>query len=62
MLGNFHFLLSSADLFQNYIFQKNSFRNTIRVSNSLDLYQDRHSVGHDLDPNRLQIFFANDKR
>ena len=33
--------LPSADFFQNYLF-KNSFRNTIRVSNDLDPDQDRH--------------------
>ena len=35
-------------------FQKNSFRNTIRVSNCLDPDQDRHSVSPDLGPNCLQ--------
>ena len=35
-------------------FSKNSFRNTIRVSNSLDLDQDRHSIGPDLGPNCSQ--------
>ena len=33
-----------------WIFLKNSFRNTIRVSKSLDLDQDQHSVGPDLGP------------
>ena len=33
---------------------KNSFRNTIRVSNSLDPDQDRRSVIPDLGPNGLQ--------
>ena len=38
MLGNFScFLLSSADFFQNQLFFINSFRNIIRVTNSLDL-------------------------
>ena len=37
MLGNFFMLFwLPEDLFQNYFFPKNSFRNTIRVSNSLD--------------------------
>ena len=41
MLGNFFMLsLSSAD-FSKLTFSKNSFRNTIRVSNSLDPDQDR---------------------
>ena len=36
------------------LFSKDSFRNTIRVSNILDPDQDRHSVGPDLGPNCLQ--------
>ena len=37
MLGNFHAFLSSAEFFQNIFFEENtSFRNTIRMSNSLD--------------------------
>ena len=44
-------LLSSADFFK-----KNSFRNTIRVSNGSDLDQDRHSVH--LGPNCLQRLSA----
>ena len=48
--------LSSADfLFSKSTFSKYSFRNTMRVSNSLDPDQDRHSVGPELGPNRLQI-------
>ena len=35
-------------------FSKKSFRNTIRVSNSLDPDQAGHFVGPDLDPNCLQ--------
>ena len=50
----FMLLLSSADFLQNELFSKNSFRNTIRVSNSLDTDQDRRSVGPDLDPNCSQ--------
>ena len=45
-------LLSSADFFKITFF-KNSFSNTIRVSNSLDPNQDRQSVGPDLGPNHL---------
>ena len=41
-------------------FLKNSFRNTIRVSNSLDPDQTRHVVGSDLGPNCLQILSADD--
>ena len=40
LLGNCACLLSSADFFLN----QNSFRNTIRVSNSLDPEQARHFV------------------
>ena len=39
-------------------FSKCSFRNTIRVSNSFDPDQDRHSVGPDLCPNCLQRLSA----
>ena len=42
-------------------FSKNSFRNTIRVSNSLDPDQDRHFVYPDLGPNCLQRISADDK-
>ena len=41
-------------------FMKNSFRNTIRVSNSLDPDQARHIVGPDLGPNCLQRLLADD--
>ena len=41
-------LLLSADFFSKLTFSKNSFRNTIRVSNSRDPDQDRHSVCPDL--------------
>ena len=37
-------------------FKKKSFRNTIRVSNSLDPVQDRHNVGPDLGPDCLQDY------
>ena len=53
-LGVFPALLSSADFFSKSTFSKNSFRNTIRVSNSLDPDQARHFVGPDLGPNCLQ--------
>ena len=49
MMGNFAcFLLSSADFFSKSSFLKNSFRNTIRVSNSLNPDQARRNVGPDL--------------
>ena len=41
-------------------FSKNSFRNRISVSNSLDPDQARHSVGPDLGPNCLQNLSADD--
>ena len=40
------------------MFLKNSFRNTIRVSNSLDPDQARQNVGPDLGPNCLQRLSA----
>ena len=36
LLGSFHAFLLSADFSQNPLFIKNTFENTIRVSNSLD--------------------------
>ena len=42
-------------------FLKNYFRNTIRVSNSLEPDQDWHSVGPDLAPNCLHRLSAHDK-
>ena len=41
--------------------KKKTFRNTIRVSNSLDSDQARHFVGPDLDPNCLQGLSVDDK-
>ena len=46
----FMLLLLSADFFSKFIFSKNLFKNTIRVSNNLDPDQDTHSVGPDLGP------------
>ena len=61
MLGIFFILLlSSADFFQKLTFSKKSFRNTIKVSNSLDPDQDRHFVGPDMGPNCLQRVLAKD--
>ena len=54
------FLLSPVDFFSESIFPKNSFRNTIRVSNSLDPDSDLHFVGPDLGPNCLQLLSADD--
>ena len=47
--------------FLNHLFQKQSFMNTIKVSNSLDPDQARHFVGADLDSNCLQRLSADDK-
>ena len=57
MLGKFFYDFFCRPL----TFFKNSFRNTIRESNSLDLDQDRHCVGPDLGPNCLQRLSADDK-
>ena len=54
-----HAFLSSVDIFQNH-FSKTSFRNTIRVSNSLDPDQARHIVGPDLYPKCLHNISADD--
>ena len=46
------FLSPAVVVFQNYLFQKNSFRNTISVQNSLDQDQTlRFFVWSDLGPN-----------
>ena len=42
-------------------FFKKSFRNTFRLSNSLDPDQDRHFVSPDLGPNCLQRLSVDDK-
>ena len=55
MLGNF------SSLHCIPFFSENSFRNAIRVSNSLDPDQDQHSVGPGLGPNCLQSLSANEK-
>ena len=58
MAGDFAGFLLAADLFQNQLFRKKSFRNTIRVSNSLDPDQVRCFVEPDLGPNCLQKLSA----
>ena len=50
-------MLRAAGFFQNYLFKKKIFRNTIRVSISLDPDQDRHFVSPDLGPNCLTADF-----
>ena len=59
--GYFSCFLSSADCSKS-TFLKNSFRNTIRVSNSLDPDQARQKVGPDLGPNCLLRLSADDTR
>ena len=61
MLGNFHDFLSAVFFSNPTFFLKNSFSNTIRLSNSLDPDQDRHSVGPDLGANCLQRLSTDDK-
>ena len=62
-----HAFLSSVDFFffLNLFFffkkKKKSFRNTIRVSNSLELDQARRFVGPDLGPSYLQRLSADEK-
>ena len=48
MLGKFSCFCCSL------LTSKNSFSNSIRVSNGMDQDQDQHSVGPDLSPNCLQ--------
>ena len=55
----FHAFLSSVDFFIS-TFSKNSFRNTIRVSISLDQDQARHFARPDLSPNCLQRLSADE--
>ena len=45
LLGNLNDFLSSADFFQNSTFPKNSFRNTLRLSNRLDSDLARRFLG-----------------
>ena len=45
-------------IFSKSTFTKNSFRNTVRVTNSLDPDQAGHFVGPDLGPNCLQKLSA----
>ena len=53
MPGNFADFLSSVDVILKLTFSKKSFRNTIRVSNSLDPDQARCFIGPDLGGNCL---------
>ena len=56
-----HTFTVGCGFFSKFTFSKNSFRNTIIVSNNLDPDQDRRSVGPDLGPNCLQSLSADDK-
>ena len=56
--GKFCMLFCRLLIFSNSAFSINSFRNTIRVSNSLDPDQAWCFVGPDLDPNCLQRISA----
>ena len=47
-------------MFSKSTLSKNSFRNAIRVSNSLDLDQAQHFVGPDQGPNCLQRLSADE--
>ena len=59
LLGNFAcFFVVCRLFFKIIIFSKNSFRNTIRLANSLDPNQAQHFVGPDLGPNCLQRLSA----
>ena len=49
-------------IFSKSTLSKNSFRNTIRVSNSLNPDQARQNVRPDLDPNCLQRLSADNTR
>ena len=60
MLANFTFYFSSAEFFSKLTFSI-FFRNTTRMSNSLDPNQARHFVGPDLGPKGLQRLSADDK-
>ena len=51
----------SGPLVSKLSFPKNSFRNTIRVSNGFDPDQNQCSVGPDLGPNCFQRLSADDK-
>ena len=59
MLGNFAcFFVVCGFFFKLTFSNKKSFRNTIKVANSLDPDQARCFVGPDLDPNCLQRLSA----
>ena len=55
-----HAFLLSADFFPKSTFLKNSFRNTVNVSNSLDPDQAQHFVSPYLNKNCLQRLSVDD--
>ena len=57
-VSNFAYSFVAADFFSKSTFSKKNFRNTIRVSYSLDPDQAPHFVGPDLSPNCLQRLSA----
>ena len=61
-MGILHAFLASADFFLNRkkLFEKKYFRNTTRVSKSLDPDQARRFIGPDLGPDCLQKLSADD--
>ena len=58
----FHAFVVVCWLFSKLTFSKNSFKDTIRMSNSLDPDQDWHFVGPDLGSNCLQRFISRRKQ
>ena len=62
LLGNVSCFCRLLIFFPKLTFLKNSFRNTIIVSNSLDRDQARCFVGPGLGPNCLQLLSADDTR
>ena len=58
MLGNFYDFLTSTNVFLESKFLKSDFRNTTRVSNSLDPDQGGFFVGSDVGPYCLQMLSA----
>ena len=62
MLGNFSSFCCRLLTFFKITFSKNSFKNTISVSNALESDQDPHSVSSDLGPNCSQRLLADDQK
>ena len=65
MLGNFPCSCCLLTFFKNLHFHvifKKKIRNTVRVSNGLDSYQDRLSFGPDQVPNGLQMILSRQQK